>query len=172
MISLRLLRTSAVALSGVGLLAPQSLLAAQITSPAEVQAASPAVLDIALAEGGVMRGQVVDEQGQGVAEAPISVIYEGKQVAKTVSDAQGRFAVSGLRGGQHVVVSDDHAGLCRVWSAQTAPPSANDRVLIVKGNQTVRGQGLGGRAGLIMIGVLGGIVAGGLISQEHGRSGS
>jgi hypothetical protein len=165
------------AFSSAGLLMPQSQLLAATPDapPAQIQPAAPMVLDVALAEGGLLRGQVVDGAGQPVAEAPVAVFYEGKEVAKTTSDADGNFAISSLKGGQHVVISGDHGGLCRMWSTQTAPPSANSRMLIVKSPQLVRGQWLSG-GGLLMLGVLGGIVAGGVISQgssdDNNHSGS
>jgi hypothetical protein len=165
------------AFSSAGLLMPQArLLAATPDAPAHVQPAAPMVLDVALAEGGLFRGQVVDSAGQPVAEAPVAVFYEGKEVAKTTSDADGNFAINSIKCGPHAVISGEHGGLCRMWTAQTAPPSANKRVLIVKGTPQVRGQGLGGGGGLLMLGVLGGIIAGGVISQsssdDNGTSGS
>ena len=171
--SRKVLKAAAVALAGAGMLAPHaSLMAATSAAPAAVPAAAPAVLDVALAPGGVMQGQVVDAQGQPAAEAPVTVFHEGREVAQTTADAQGNFSIQGLKAGQHVVLSGDHGGLYRMWADQTAPPAANNRVMIVKNGQVARGQGLSGRGGLLMAGVLGGIVAGGVISQDDGRSGS
>jgi hypothetical protein len=170
----KFLRAAAFTLSSAGLLVPQSVFAAAPAVQSEVQPAAPAVLDVALSQGGVMRGQIVDGQGQPVANAPVALHHGGKEVASTSSDQEGNFAFSGLRGGQHVVVSGEYGGLCRVWTPETAPPSASSSMLLVHGNQTVRGQWFGGRpGGLLMLGVLGGIVAGGLISQgDDNRSGS
>ena len=162
----KFLRAAAFTLSSAGLLVPQSVFATTPVVQAEVQSVAPIVLDVALSQGGVMRGQIVNGQGQPIANAPVSLHHAGKEVASTSSDAEGNFAFSGLRGGQHVIVSGDQAGLCRVWTAETAPPSATQNMLLVQGNETVRGQWFGARPGtLLMLGVLGGIVAGGLISQ-------
>ena len=169
----KFLRAAAFTLSSAGLMLPQSRLqAATADIPAAVQPAAPAVLDVALANGGVMQGQVIDAQGHPVPMTPIAVLHESKEVAKTTTDADGNFTVSGLRSGQHVIVAGDEGKLVRMWSENTAPPSANSRVMITKGQQIARGQGLFSPTGLMLLG-LGGIVAGGLISQNNSdRSGS
>jgi hypothetical protein len=171
---IHLLRAAALTLSSAGLLLPQSrVLAATVETPAPaVDPAAPMVLDVALAEGGLLLGQVVDPQGQPVADAPVAVLYQGKEVAKTTSDATGNFAVSGLKGGAHVVQSGEHGGICRMWSPQTAPPSANRQVLLVKGSQVARGQGFFSPGGLLMLTGVGLIVAAGVISQENSGNGN
>lgn len=167
----RFLQAAAITISSAGLVLPQSLLAAEspalptATSPAD--AAAPAVLDVALTQGGLLQGKVLDTQGQPVADAPVSVRFEGKEVASTKSSVDGSFAVRGLRGGTHVVVSGEHGGICRMWTAESAPPSARSAVMIVRGGQIARGQGFVSGPGLLMAGLLGGAVAGGLISQDN-----
>jgi hypothetical protein len=169
----KFLKAAAFTLSSAGLMLPQSRLqAATADIPAAVQPAAPAVLDVALADGGRMQGQVVDPQGQPVAKTSVAVLHDGKEVALTTTDSEGNFTISGLRSGQHVIVAGDDGKLVRMWSQNTAPPSANSRVMITKGQQIARGQGLLSPTGLMLLG-LGGIVAGGLISQNNSdRSGS
>ena len=171
--SKKFFQAAAFTLSSAGLLLPQARLqAATADVPASIQSAAPAVLDIALGTGGVMQGQVVDAQGQAVDKASVAVLHEGKEVAKTTTDAEGNFMVGGLRSGQHVIVAGDEGKLVRMWSENTAPPSANSRLMITKGQQIARGQGLFSPTGLMLLG-LGGIVAGGLIAQDNSdRSGS
>jgi hypothetical protein len=123
---------------------------------------SPALApqDIALSEGGALVGQVVDPQGAIKAGSPVS-LYEGKTpVAISTTDKQGMFVFQGVRGGLYQVTSGDAHGIYRLWSPGTAPPSAKPGVLLVSGNETVRGQAAGASfASLAPIAAVGGIVA-------------
>lgn len=175
--SVRFLQAAAVTISSAGLILPQSSVMAaapqgQPAARAQADSDAPAVLDVTLTNGGVLRGQVVDVQGQPAAEAPVAVYHQGKQIATTKTLADGSFAVSGLRGGTHVVTSGDNGGICRMWAPGSAPPSAQQGIMIVRGGQTARGQGFTSGAGLLMLGALGGIVAGGIISQDSGDNGN
>jgi hypothetical protein len=132
----------AASLAMAGLLAPQTGLAGQTpTSPAP--AAIPMASDLALGQGGLLRGQVVDAQGAPLAGASISVWHDNQQVVRTVADEQGQFVVTGLRGGVHQVVAGEGSAVYRLWTAQTAPPAAAQAAMIVSGNQVVRAQGPG-----------------------------
>jgi hypothetical protein len=176
--STKLFQAAAVTISSAGLIFPSAQVMAaapqEQAAKSQAESAAPAVLDAKLSNGGVLRGQVVDGQGQPVANAPVSVLYEGKEVVSTKTAADGSFAVSGLRGGTHTVVSGDNGGICRLWSTDTAPPSARESVMIVRGGQVVRGQ-LSPTGKVIVLGaIVGGIVAGGVISQgdSNGNGGS
>jgi hypothetical protein len=174
----KLIHAAAVTIAGAGLILPQTVAWAAAPSeqePALLQPAETTITDITLATGGTLRGQVVDAQGQPVADVPVSVLHDGKAVAGTKTATDGTFAVRGLRGGTHVVMSGEHGGVYRMWASETAPPSARPGIMIVRGETTARGQsGLMSRRNLLMVGVLGGIVAGGVISQggDHHGSGS
>ncbi|MCA9230061.1 MAG: carboxypeptidase regulatory-like domain-containing protein [Planctomycetales bacterium] len=108
-----------------------------------VAAATPATAprDVALHEGGVLLGQVVDAQGGSVAGAPVSLYSGGKEVARTESDVAGKFAVSGLQGGVYQVASAQGQDVYRLWNAQTAPPAAQRGMMLVSNPDIVRGQG-------------------------------
>jgi hypothetical protein len=101
--------------------------------------------DVALRDGGLLVGQVVDPQGVAQAGAVVSVRYAEHEVVRTVTDANGVFAARGLRGGQYQLLTDDGISVCRLWAPNTAPPAARPAALLVSGNDVVRGQwGFGG----------------------------
>ncbi|MGD9633208.1 MAG: carboxypeptidase-like regulatory domain-containing protein [Pirellulales bacterium] len=124
----------------------QSILAAVacvgIASPRPAMAAEPtnAVKDVALRTGGMLVGQVVDQQGTPRVNTPVVVLQGERQVVDTTTDANGVFAAQGLRGGQYQIVTPDGQKLCRFWAPNTAPPSAADAAVVITGNEVFRGQ--------------------------------
>jgi len=90
----------------------------------------PAVVDIALADGGVLHGQVVDLQGSGVTGVPVSVKDKDRDVAGTTTTADGRFAVQGLKGGVYQVAAGQGQGVFRLWTSKAAPPSAQKDAIV------------------------------------------
>jgi hypothetical protein len=97
--------------------------------------------DVALREGGVLVGQVVNQQGVAQANTNVSVRYANHEVVRTTTDENGVFAAKGLRGGQYQLTTDNGVSTCRLWAADTAPPSAKPAALVVAGDNVVRGQG-------------------------------
>ncbi|TWT94025.1 hypothetical protein Pla108_37360 [Botrimarina colliarenosi] len=116
----------------VGMVAQPAL----ATTPVAV----PAIADIALAEGGLFTGKVVNAQGAPLTTSAVSLQQAGNEVASTVTDEQGVFAVQGLRGGLYQVVSEGGVVSYRLWAPNTAPPAANQSALIVTGDEIVNGQ--------------------------------
>jgi len=98
--------------------------------------------DVALREGGVLVGQVVNQQGVAKANADVSIRYANHEVVRTTTDENGVFAAKGLRGGQYELMTDEGASSCRLWAADTAPPAARPAALLVSGDNVVRGQGV------------------------------
>jgi hypothetical protein len=131
------------------------------------RASQPLVTDVALARGGVLAGKIVDRQGAPQKGETIRVIHQGQVVGTAQTDARGEFNVADLRGGVYQVETTQGVGVYRLWAAQTAPPAANDGVLVVHGDEAVRGAGCdpcgGGGGGLLGVlanpWVLAGIVA-------------
>lgn len=133
----------------------------QIAAAAPPQSPLPPVTDVALRGGGVLLGQVVQPEGSPVANLPVSLVRDGKQLAPASTNKAGYFAFSGLKMGTYQVVTPTDVGTYRVWTAETAPPGAQPGVLIVNGQGTVRGQ-YDARTYAGMIGkplLLGGLVA-------------
>jgi hypothetical protein len=136
---LRKLGTWAAAVAALGMALPMPALAAPpAAAPVE------AVSDIALRPGGVLLGQVVDQQGVASANTLVTVEYAGREVVHTTTDANGVFAAQGLRGGQYQIRTPQSTSACRLWAADTAPPAARPAALVVSGNDIARGQVGGG----------------------------
>ena len=157
--SIRFVQKLSVALATVGMLAPNIgiALGAQ-PQPASQQSSAAAVkvVDVALRDGGVLQGQVVDGQGAAKANTPVTV-HQGKDAIATVTtDKNGDFAVKGMRGGVYVVSTQDVSGVVRAWSPQTAPPSAVKGILLVPNTQALRAQGVVDRFGVgdIVVGTI------------------
>lgn len=169
-------RLAALTLACLGTLLPQTpAKAADDPGSAGSHAAvgAMAVQDVALAPGGVLQGQVLNSEGFPIPQADVSVWSAGQQVASTRTDVDGNFVVADLHGGSYTVVTGENGGLYRLWTENSAPPHASQRVLIVSGRDAQRGQsGSGFRrpwrpTTIAMLGFLGGIVAGGLIGQAN-----
>ena len=101
---------------------------------------APQIADVALRDGGVLVGQMVN--GQNAPQSGVRVSLQdvqNREVAAAVTDHQGSFAISGVRGGVYQVVTSQSRQVYRVWSPGIAPPSAQQGVLLVTPGQTVRG---------------------------------
>jgi hypothetical protein len=96
--------------------------------------------DVALAEGGVLTGQVVDAQGAVQAGTPVVIFAGGREVARVATNRNGVFSAPGLKGGVYEVAAAGHRGVYRAWAPRTAPPSANRAILAVAQQDSVRGQ--------------------------------
>jgi hypothetical protein len=144
------LKTFTVMLACVGLLAGQT-----------VQAASPVIRDVALQPGGILNGQVLNEQAVAQGQAKVAVVHKGKPLTVTETDNAGRFVLTGLEPGVYELHLAEGGGAYRVWAPRTAPPAAEQSVLLVQDSRVVRGmhQGAGHFGWLANPWVLAGIVA-------------
>ena len=133
---LKRFQTVLAAVACVGIVCPPTALAAAPPNGAK---------DVALAPGGVLVGQVVDQQGAVRAGSTVRIQQGDQEIVRTQTDKNGVFAAQGLRGGQYLIVSDDGQSICRLWAPNTAPPAASDGVVVVTGQDVVRGQYGGGR---------------------------
>ena len=136
--TLRFVRGAAVALACLGMFMGQMARAAQ-----------PLVTDVALGRGGVLQGKVVDRQGAPQAKSPVRVLQGTEVVATAETGSQGEFVVADLRGGVYQIETAQTAGVYRLWAEHTAPPAANEGVLLVAGDEAVRGNQSGGLLGLL-----------------------
>ena len=130
-----------------------SMVVAQF-SPALAAQPQSQVRDIALSENGDLVGHVVDAAGNEVKDAQVVVIFDGKPVASTQTDEQGRYAIHGLRGGVHHIAANGSQTPYRLWTADAAPPLAQGQVLNVSDSTVARGQILG-HGPLLAIGLIG-----------------
>ena len=104
-----------------------------------VPSAQKKIVDLALSNGATT-GIVVDDQGSPVKGAKVEVKYQGKSIAKVVSNDKGEFQVRKLRGGIHTIHSGGGVAVARLWSAATAPPAAKARLTVVSQARLIRGQ--------------------------------
>jgi hypothetical protein len=98
------------------------------------------VADVALADGGVLAGQVVDAQGAAVANSPVAVSMHGREVVRVATNADGAFSAAGLKGGVYEVSAAGSSSVFRLWAPETSPPAARNGVMLVSGSDVVRGQ--------------------------------
>src|SRR5690242_9537029 len=93
---------AATSLAGLGLILPHGAMATETpTAPVPVASSqdTPAIHDVALQNGGVLTGQVVNAQGVALSGAEVSIHSAGKTISSTRTDSQGMFAFRGLSGG-------------------------------------------------------------------------
>lgn len=141
MSKLRWFNAAPIVLACWGMLVPTAEIRAE-------EAAKTTITDIALGDGGVARGIVVDGQGKPVDGASVSIKTDSKVVATAVTDDKGEFSVREIRGGVHEVHAPQGAAVFRFWTAKAAPPAAKNRATIVSDAKAVRGQCGEGGCGL------------------------
>ena len=125
------------------------------TPPVMASAAS----GIALRDGGVLYGQLLDAQQRPLAKQEVRILSQGHLVIAVKTNAQGQFGVKGLRGGPHTIESTNSRQTVLLWAPRTAPPSA-DRIAVMVAGPVVRGQLGGDNYGPAIRGA----VAGGLVT--------
>jgi hypothetical protein len=160
------MKLSGLTRSWISMAACYAVLSAQLVQaatppvPPAAGDAAPAVRDVALHANGVLAGQVLDAQGAPLARVAISVMSQGKEIAKTQTDANGTFTVAELKGGVYSIVTPIGTSNYRAWSPRTAPPAAAQAALIVPDDAVVRGRfGTGALGWLANPWVLAAIVA-------------
>jgi hypothetical protein len=134
-------------------------------APAADTAQAPPLADVKLHEGGVLLGQVVDAQSAAVPEADVALSSRGRELAKAKTDKNGYFAFGGLHAGVYQVVTADGQSTFRAWTQKAAPPVAQPGLLVIAGDEAVRGQGVmrGVRNALANPIVAGGLIATGIV---------
>ena len=136
------IRECLVAIAAVGLLMPPSIVSAQF--PGETGGA-PAVnqlttRDVALDDGGFLNGVVVDDAGVPQSDVLLYIVGDGAYAGSTSTNAAGEFQLGLDRGGQYnLLVGNGVVMPLRCWAAKTAPPSAQQRLLISV-DEVFRGQ--------------------------------
>jgi hypothetical protein len=131
------IRGLVVCLAVIGFCLPQPLWAAVQTDHA------PTATDVALhrgPQGNVLTGRVLDQQGAPQPGTSVALLARGQKLQETMTDRNGSFTFANLRGGVYQVVSTGAVGVYRVWMPGTAPPSAQPTVMIIAGEDLVRGQ--------------------------------
>ena len=127
------LQRSMLVLGCVGMIIPRSCLLAQ-------QPAESVITDIALNAQSVLQGRVVDAQGQPVSGVNVVMKANETIVVETQTDVSGEFNVNSLRGGFYQLSVNNVSQNVRVWTPNTAPPTATDGLTVTLGT-VQRGQG-------------------------------
>lgn len=159
----KLFRMQIIALVCVGLMLPQVVLGAAPAQKVKIN-------DIALGNGGSLVGQVVDQQGIGIAGAQVAVLQQGRKPVQTVADKTGKFQVVGLNGGTAQVLTPGAQGVYRLWTANTAPPAAKRSALLLSNGPVVRGQHHGMGGWLLPALAAGGVIAGVAVATSNTSS--
>ena len=107
--------------------------------PAAQSQAAPRVTDVMLGTGGRLTGQVYDVAGVPAAGVEVALLQYTEAPQLTVSDSAGNFAFDHLAGGTYQLIAGGGSQMVRAWALNTAPPSATASVLVVVGDQVVRG---------------------------------
>ncbi len=128
-----LLKGAAVGLACLGMIVPQTTMAA---GPQTAQvAAKVQIADVSLTNG-TLTGKVVNAQGKLLSGSVIKVSLGNREVARTVAGQNGEFAVKNLTSGVYQVSTGQTQAAVRLWEGQAAPPSAKKNVLLVSGPVT------------------------------------
>lgn len=130
----------------MGALIPASVTLGQSPTgePKRLRFEAPTCVDVVLGPGGVLRGQVQSATAAPRGAVELVLVQVDREMARTTTDEQGHFQLDGVRGGAYSVAS---AGSCvevRLWAEGTAPPAAQDALLLVAGRDVTLGQGAGG----------------------------
>lgn len=128
-----------VCLASVGIALPQLGYSAESFSRATPSQVAP-VRDVALNARGNLQGKVVDSSGKPLAANRVLLKQQGRVASQVATDAAGKFTVPGVRPGLYEIATDNHSGVYRVWSHQSAPPAAIDAVLLTDDEDIIRGQ--------------------------------
>ncbi|HJN10699.1 MAG TPA: carboxypeptidase-like regulatory domain-containing protein [Pirellulaceae bacterium] len=104
------------------------------------ETARPVTRDVTLGLTGELRGQLVDKNGVRLPNRIVVAVHADKSSLQSVSNANGQFHFPKARPGVYQVASQRSYQLCRCWAANTAPPAASKQLLMVEGDQTIRGQ--------------------------------
>ena len=116
--------------------------------PAYLLAANPVskidVVDVALQGQNELHGRIVNHEGEGISGS-IVVLTDSQNVplVRTVADEDGRFAFAQVPAGPAMLYTEQSQTALRTWAANTAPPIAQQEVVLSENGPTVRGQ-LGG----------------------------
>jgi hypothetical protein len=131
----------------IGLVVPQVGIASAADPVAK--AGQVTIVDIALTQDNLLRGQVVNSEGTPKAKAKVTLASSGRVVAQTVTDDQGVFALQVARGGVYVLSDGEASAMVRAWTKAAAPPSTNSGILMVSDQNVTRGGMAGGLGNVI-----------------------
>jgi hypothetical protein len=98
------------------------------------------IADVALGQGNVLWGQVLDSDGKPQAGIAVSVCLPDRQLSSTRADGAGRFSFLEVPSGVYILRAGAASCTCRLWAPETAPPGAKSGILLVADATPVRSQ--------------------------------
>lgn len=98
------------------------------------------IVDVELAKGGQLTGQVINAKKTSVKKAVVSVRTAKQEVGRSLSDQSGRFSIEKVPPGTFYVVAGTGHGVYRLWKNGTAPKKALKQIKIVSDRTVVRAQ--------------------------------
>ena len=140
MMSIFPLRVAIVGLALAGSCLPTTAWTADAGIPSP-----PQITDLALRDGGVLVGQVVNDKNTPQRGMRVSLRdSQDREVATAITNRRGFFTMSGIRGGVYQLVTRRGRQVYRIWPPDTAPPSAQQTVrLVVNGEGTTGDPAMG-----------------------------
>ena len=96
--------------------------------------------DVELTGDGTLYGQIYTSEGRVVENAAIELRYQGNTVARSVTGANGDFAITGVRGGAHDLSIGSATTSVRLWKNGTAPAGSVESLVYAGDETVVRGQ--------------------------------
>jgi hypothetical protein len=96
--------------------------------------------DVELQADGALRGKVFTSDQRPVENAQIELKFEGTTIARTTTDVEGDFLITGVRGGAHEISVGSMNSPVRLWKNGTAPFGAVDGFVVAASEEIVRGQ--------------------------------
>ena len=131
-----------------GAVGGRSSLSVRSPQETEVPAGSverAAVRDVRLGPGGTLSGRVLDEHGHLMAHAKVVLSRARQVIARGVTDDRGEYRIRGLSGGVYHVRVSTHETIVRLWSSESAPPQAQEQLVLDVGlHESIEARGQGG----------------------------
>lgn len=143
MFGFRIVKGAAVGLATLGLVVPQTPALADSPKPAPLTTKStmaPRVPDIVMTAPGTVSGRVCDHNGKVLDGAKVELKQDNKTIATAMTNKDGVYSFSNVKGGTYRMSSGNTEGIFRVWNEKTAPPTAKGHALLVMGENGARGQ--------------------------------
>lgn len=99
-----------------------------------------AMRDVQLDAQGTLHGQVLTPEGAPLVDTKVAICQYQQVVGEAVTNKEGNFELTGLRGGAYELRSRETSAWVRLWKEGSAPPKATKAALLLTERPTVRGQ--------------------------------
>jgi hypothetical protein len=110
---------------------------------------------------GTLLGRTVDARGRSRPAIEVVLGRGGNDVARSMTDGEGWFAIPQLAAGQYDLTAGGVVGTYRLWPERVAPPTAGEHALIVLSRQGGRGMSqpaTGDGTVLVTVGIIGTVI--------------